>query len=109
MMCLLAANLPVLTSFRPHLHTFCSSEAWSDVKSALPKGRRGWLEAFLPCLSWVRGYNWRQWLIVSGHPQGSMCMHGQHAGRIISSPAQWPTQQQLPLPNWRLQALVLAS
>ncbi|KAI7846029.1 hypothetical protein COHA_000566 [Chlorella ohadii] len=40
------------------------SEAWSDVKSALPKGRRGWLEALLPCLSWVRGYNWRQWLIA---------------------------------------------
>lgn len=35
-----------------------------QVRSGLPRGRRGWLEAFLPCLTWIRGYNWRQWLIV---------------------------------------------
>lgn len=35
-----------------------------QVRSGLPQGRRGWLEAFLPCLTWIRGYNWRQWVIV---------------------------------------------
>lgn len=51
-----------------------------QVRSGLPRGRRGWLEAFLPCLTWIRGYNWRQWLIVST----CSALNAQHVHHLAS-------------------------
>ena len=38
-------------------------ESWAEFRATLPQGALGWAEAVLPCIRWLRGYRWRQWLV----------------------------------------------